>query len=303
MRKGAGASLTTTIRDAGRGIRDLGTGEEEAGNGEQLQQLERVTSPVRPSVLADAFRATLASILFCGENGDRPRVIVLTSSSAGEGKTTVAWNLALATVEIGHSVLLIDGDLRKGRLHEVCGVSNAWGLSDLLAGEELPEGSRGHFSPSVVRSGAPESTVPGEEQDACGLEPEKRTAQTLGVAIATKYGNLRLLPSGSPTPNISALLHSPRARQFLTRVRREFQMVIIDSPPMLNMPDARVLGRMADGVVLVVRSAQTTREAAAAAAQRLKEDGTRVLGTILNEWDPRKTRDTDYAYGSRYYHL
>ena len=65
-------------------------------------------------------------------------------------------------------------------------------------------------------------------------------------------------------------------------------MVIIDTPPMLQMPDARVLGKLADGVILVVRSARTTKETAAAAGQRLAEDGTRVLGTVLNEWDPRK---------------
>ena len=93
------------------------------------------------SVLADCFRATATSILYAGENGDRPRVIVLTSANPAEGKTTVASNLALAFAEIGRPVLLIDGDLRKGRLHEIFQVSNAWGLSDLLAGEKPPEGN------------------------------------------------------------------------------------------------------------------------------------------------------------------
>ena len=63
-----------------------------------------------------------------------------------------------------------------------------------------------------------------------------------------------------------------------------------------------MLGRLADGVILVVRSAQTTRDEAAAATQRLTEDGTRVLGTILNEWDPRKTSHSVYAYAYRHYH-
>jgi Mrp family chromosome partitioning ATPase len=84
-------------------------------------------------------------------------------------------------------------------------------------------------------------------------------------------------------------------------MREMFHTVIIDTPPMLQMADARVLGRLADGVILVVRSAQTTRDAAAAAAQRLTEDGTRVLGTILNEWDPRKTSHAGYAYACRHY--
>ena len=79
-------------------------------------------------------------------------------------------------------------------------------------------------------------------------------------------------------------------------------MVIIDTPPMLHMPDARLLGRLADGVILVVRSAQTAREAAAAASQRLMEDGSRVLGTILNEWDPRRASGYSYGYTYQYYH-
>jgi capsular exopolysaccharide synthesis family protein len=234
-------------------------------NGKRSGQVELVTWQRKPSVLADCFRAALASILYSGQNGGRPRVIVLTSANPREGKTTVASNLALAAAEIGQSVLLIDGDLRKGRLHEIFQVSNAWGLSDLLAGKKPPEGRE-------------------------------------RMVIATGCGYLFLLPAGSPAPNISGLLYSPRAPEFLTRVRQEFHTVIIDTPPMLQMPDARVLGRLADGVILVVRSAQTTRETAAAATQRLMEDGTRVLGTILNEWDPRKTSHAGYAYRYPYYH-
>ena len=215
------------------------------------------------SLLADAFRATLTSILYSGENGDRPRIIVITSANPGEGKTTVASNLALALAEIGpsvlmQSVLLIDGDLRKPRLHEIFGVPNRWGLTDLLDGKEPPDGCEGMVS-------------------------------------KTGFRNLYLLPSGSSTSNISGLLHSPRAFAFLNRMREEFHTVIIDTPPMLNMPDARVLGRFADGVILVVRSAETMRDAAVAAKQRLTEDGTRVLGTILNQWDPRQTNQYNYT--------
>jgi Mrp family chromosome partitioning ATPase len=210
-------------------------------------------------------------------------VIVLTSANPREGKTTVASNLALAAAEIGQSVLLIDGDLRKGRLHEIYEVSNAWGLSDLLSGVELAPVSEpsGSASPDALPSAAP---------------------VTDGRYISSGHQNLWLLPSGSPAANISGLLYSSRALDFLKRMRQEFQMIIIDSPPMLNMPDARILGRMADAVVLVVRSAETTRETAAAAIQRLREDGTRVLGTILNEWDPRKTRHAAYPYAYRHYH-
>jgi len=75
--------------------------------------------------------------------------------------------------------------------------------------------------------------------------------------------------------------------ELMSRLRCEFDMILVDAPPMLHMADARLLGRLADGVILVIRSGQTTREAALHACHRLFEDGTRVLGTILNSWDPK----------------
>jgi Mrp family chromosome partitioning ATPase len=86
-------------------------------------------------------------------------------------------------------------------------------------------------------------------------------------------------------------------------MRKAFHTIIIDTPPMLQMPDARVFGRLADGVILVVRSAQTTRDEAATAVQRITDDGAHVLGTILNEWDPRKSSKFGYEqpYAHYYY--
>ena len=239
------------------------------GNGHQPVRIELATSYTKPSVLADAFRATLTSILYSGENGNRPRVIVVTSANSGEGKTTVASNLALALAEIGQSalmqsVLLIDGDLRKPRLHEIFGVPNRWGFSDVIQDKEPPNGCE-------------------------------------GMVFKTGFRNLSLLPSGTSSPNASYLLHSPRVVQLLLRMREEFHTIIIDTPPMMHMADARVLGRNSDGVVLVVRSAETMRDSALAVSRRLTEDGTRVLGTVLNQWDPRETNYYNYATGYKSY--
>jgi receptor protein-tyrosine kinase len=221
--------------------------------------VELITSQKQPSVVSDAFRSTLASLLCIGANGDRPRIIALTSANPQEGKTTVACNLALAYVEIGRRVLLIDADMRRPRIHEIFKVVNAWGLSDLLEGRKPPEGSE-------------------------------------AMVIETDHPGLYLLPAGSAPSSISNLLHSPKAMDVLMKARTEFDVVIIDTPPILHMPDARLVGRLADGVILVVRSAGTTKEAAASASQRLAADGTRVLGTVLNEWDPRKTSHGGYGY-------
>jgi succinoglycan biosynthesis transport protein ExoP len=210
--------------------------------------LELITSQPEGSILADFFRSTVASIVCAGERGCRPRVIAVTSANPREGKTTIAANLALALAEIGRRVLLIDGDLRRPRLHDIFDVSNSSGLSD----------------------------VNGKGANALA-----------GAIVPTRYANVHILPAGSAPANIAKTLYSAGTRDFLKRVRDDFDVVLIDTPPMLHIPDARVLGRLADAVILVVRSAQTTREAAGAATRRLIEDGALVLGTVLNEWDPR----------------
>jgi Mrp family chromosome partitioning ATPase len=91
--------------------------------------------------------------------------------------------------------------------------------------------------------------------------------------------------------------------ELLARLKQDFDMVLIDTPPMLQMPDARVVGRMADGVILVTRAGKTTRDAALAANQRFSEDRIRVLGTILNDWNPKTSSSGYYGYysASSYY--
>ena len=97
--------------------------------------------------------------------------------------------------------------------------------------------------------------------------------------------------------SIANLLYSHRTAELLDRLRQEFDMVLIDTPPMLYLSDARVLGRLADAAILVVRAGRTTRDAAMGAKQRLVDDRIPVLGTILNGWDPKsKTRYGYYVY-------
>jgi Mrp family chromosome partitioning ATPase len=81
----------------------------------------------------------------------------------------------------------------------------------------------------------------------------------------------------------------------------EFETIFIDTPPMLQIPDARVLGRMVDQVILVVRAGKTMRDAALAARQRFSEDGTQILGTILNDWNPKRSPNGYYGYTNGYY--
>ena len=186
----------------------------------------------------------------------------MTSPGSKEGKTNVISNLGIALTEINRKVVLVDGDMRAPALHRVFDVSNNWGLSDLLKQKE-----------SLVD---------------CPIE---------GLVRKTDIPNLFLLPSGPGTISTSQLLYSPRTSELLARLRHEFDAVLIDTPPMRPVADARVLSRLTDGVILVIRAGRTHRDAATAAVQRFREDGTPVLGAILNDWDPRRA-DGVYEQGA-----
>jgi len=205
---------------------------------------ERGLSPI-----AESFRAVVASIVLAGENGSRPRVVVISSPNPGEGKTTVAVNLAIALSEISQRVLLIDADLRKPSLHQIFCLENQIGLTGVLCGRAAGWGSAN------------------------------------GASEATHIPGLQVMPGGSSPDRAPRLLYSPRMADLVRSARMHFDTVLIDTPPVLPMPDARVIARLADSVVLVVRANKTTREAATAAFHRFTDDGTLVLGAVLNDWN------------------
>lgn len=234
-----------------------------AANADVDQRLELVSYQQKTSLLAESYRATLTSILFSARNGMRPRIIVLTSASPKEGKTTTACNLAISLADISKRVLIVDADMRRPRLHSVFSVSNDVGLSELLS-EKQP------LSMSTIDQACQKTSVPG----------------------------LFVLPSGSSRFQASSLLHSARLPEFINMVREHFDAVIIDTPPMANIADARVVGRYADALTLVVRSGTTSRDAALLARSRFAEDGIPILGTILNFWNPATP---GYSYYKYYY--
>jgi succinoglycan biosynthesis transport protein ExoP len=213
---------------------------------------EVIVWPPGPSPFAEGFRAALTSILFSGRNGVRPQVLVLTSWSPGEGKTTAVSNLGTALAEIGRRVLLIDGDMRKPRLHQVFNIENKSGITDLL--------------------------LRGEPLNLNGVQ---------GLIHETSVRGLFVLSSGPLAVSPTNLLYSPRTKELFQLVRDKFDAVLIDTPPMQQLTDARLLGAMADAVVLVCRASYTSRTEGRAAKMRFVEDGTRVLGAILNCWCPR----------------
>jgi capsular exopolysaccharide synthesis family protein len=231
--------------------------------------LGSASEPARPvprhlALVAEAYRNTTYSVLLAGEGFDRARTFVITSPGIGEGKTTVTCNLGLALAQANRRVLLIDGDLRKPRLHKAMDVSNEIGLRNLLRGDM-----------------------------------EAESAATEWFCQSTQIPGLSVLTSGTGVEEPSRLLHSVRFRSLLDRLTTEFDFVLIDSPPMMHMADARILAGISDGVILVFRARSTDIETAAAARDLFLDDNVRVIGTILNDFDPTKEGKARY-YNSYY---
>ncbi|HVR09981.1 MAG TPA: polysaccharide biosynthesis tyrosine autokinase [Thermoanaerobaculia bacterium] len=183
------------------------------------------------------------------------KVVAVTSAAAGEGKTATTTNLAIVLAQLGRPVLIVDADLRKPRLHQVFKISNQTGLVSHLT-----------------------SNVDADE-----------------IVLPTTIPNLWITPSGPIAPNPSELLSSDRMFDWLRAARTRFEYIIIDTPPALAVTDATIVGVIADGVVLTLRSGKVTREEARLCRDRLRQADVRILGAVLNRY-----RSTHSGLGRRY---
>ena len=209
-------------------------------------------------MMAESFRVVMTSMLISGQNGQGWRTLVCTSPNAAEGKTTVAANLAVALGRIGKRVVLIDADLSQPALHHTFAIDNDHGLTGLLRDDRL-------------------------------------TSEAIRDAIRhTRFG-VSVLSAGPHVPDAANLLFAGNMGELLAKLKDDFDIVLIDTPPTPQMPHARVLGSLADGVILVVRAGRTTRAAVSATLQRFAADQIPVLGTILNDWNPHRS-PSDYYY-------
>jgi polysaccharide biosynthesis transport protein len=193
------------------------------------------------SIMNEAYR-TIRTFLLLSQADKPPQVILLTSPSPGEGKTATSLNLAIALARDGHTVLLVDADMRKGCCHSRLGLTNNRGLSNVLTGGlSLDEGIQG-----------------------------------------TPVSGLSLLSRGVPPPNPSELLGSRRMKDILKELRQQFEFILIDSPPVIALSDAAILSVLTDGVVLVFDGQRTSTASAQKAVELLDALRVRFLGVILN---------------------
>lgn len=209
------------------------------------------------SHFAEAFRSARTALAF--SMVDKPlRSVVVTSTMPVEGKTLTAVNLAIAHAQAGKRTLLIDADLRKPRVHAVFNGRSDVGLSNLLAADNL--------------------------------ESERAIVQT-GIA------NLFYMSSGPVPPNPVELLDSGRFGRRLEEWLKQYEMLVFDAPPMLNLADALVIGKHMDGAVLVVRTFVTNKYAAQQVARQMAVSKIKLLGVLLNNVD----MPVGAVYSSYYY--
>ena len=218
-----------------------------AGGRYNLMNLANICN--RQFVVPQAFHSTLTSILHAGENTGGGRVLVFTSAGPADGKTSVVSNIAVAAAMTGKRVLLVDADLHRPRIHDIFGLKNEAGMTDLLRSE-------GDWS----------------------RWPE--------LTQRTKLPGLSVITAGNPRQGAGILFYSPGFPMLLAKWREQYDLVLLDTPPALPITDARVIGFLADGVVLIARAGHTTRDALLAIQERLTEDRIHLLGCILNDWDP-----------------
>jgi tyrosine-protein kinase Etk/Wzc len=227
------------------------------------------------SVGTEAFRMLRTSLLW-SDPGRELRTIVVTSAGPGEGKTLTAANLAVSFAHDGLRVLLVDCDVRRPRLHGLFRVPRGPGLMELLTPANAAGGARSL------------SFQDGSEEDAAGV--------LQAVLRPTPVRGLSVLTCGALPTNPSELLSGGRMRALLTQLNQEFDLIVLDTPPVLATADAGILATLADGVLLVVRAGQTDRAAAQRAHQHLAHVGARVVGAVLNDPGGEVRHYGDYYY-------
>ncbi|MEM6558626.1 MAG: polysaccharide biosynthesis tyrosine autokinase [Myxococcota bacterium] len=213
------------------------------------------------SAVAECTRTIRTNLMFMSPE-DPARLLMVTSSSPREGKSTIAINLSIVTAQSGKKTLIVDTDMRRPRLHNSFSRSNDVGLSNYIVGEATVD----------------------------------QAIQPSGI------DRLDLLTCGPIPPNPAELLHTEAFASLLTELSERYDRVIFDTPPVTAVTDALVLASMMDGVVLVVHVNLTTVPSAQLARRRVEDVGGRIFGAVLNDVDLDDRRASQYYQQYYYYY-
>lgn len=220
---------------------------------------------------AEAIRKLRANLEFSNVDGEL-RSLFLTSAWQGEGKTTLACNLSVALAEAGSKVVLVDGDLRRPRVHTYFGLKNALGVSSVLTGKTTLEDT---LRPVLVG----------------------RRSATAGDVRGPAHGQhkLSVLTSGLVPPNPGEIIASNRFRELIARLQSEFDIVMVDAPALLPVGDAATMARFVDGLVFLVNLDKARRSSLHAAASQVSQMPCRKLGVVTIG------KLSELGYGHGYY--
>ncbi len=213
------------------------------------------------SFFAEAYRSVRTALQFSTARGV-PRLLTVTSAISGEGKSTTALSLAIQFAQTGKQTLLIEADLRKPSLHKALRLDNETGLTNYLAGGDL-------LPADITRP----SHIP----------------------------NLFAIPSGPLPPNPAELLASPRMAELLELAAERFDQVILDSPPLLGLADAVIIGNLCEGTLITVEMGATPRGYVLGAVKRLRAARVPLVGTLMTKMEAGN-RGYGYYYRSYYYY-
>ena len=221
----------------------------------KVQDIELINFLDPESLFVEKYRHIRTSIMLSVPK-EPPRVIAVSSALPSEGKTATTINLAVSFSQLGKKTLIIDGDLRKPRMHKIFKLKNSAGISSYLAG-------RVEFNQVIHKTNIP---------------------------------NLFVVPSGPMPPNPVELLDSEIMANMLEKLLEKVDFIFIDTPPLVGIVDAIVIGKYTQGLILVTWAGKTHRNALEKAKQELDQFNIRTLGVVLNRAHEKRT-----AYGYDYH--
>lgn len=192
--------------------------------------------------------------------GSAPKTILITSGQPGEGKTTTTINTAISLAQLNASVLIIDADLRRPSAHKMFGIQSNRGLSTYLS----------------------------------------RDVDLQGLIQKLEIPNLSLLPCGAIPPNPAELISSAKMKSMLKELSAQYDHILIDSPPLMNVTDPVILSTLVDGVILVVHGGKSNRHVIQRTRRELMNVGAKIFGVVLNNVDLKREGYDYYSY-QRYY--
>ncbi len=227
---------------------------------------ELVTQQDPKSPISEIFRTLRTNIQFMNTKG-KLKSILITSTLPGEGKSWTASNLSVTFAQAGKKVVLIDADMRKGRIYSIFGVSPKPGLSNYLSG--------------------------------VGVEDGDTSGDLADYIQETDVENLYVIPAGNVPPNPSELLVSEQMLNLMEKLRDLFDIIIFDGTPSQLVTDSLILARIVDSTVIVTASKQTKKEDLRRVIKNIKNVGGRIAGVIVNKITiDAKKYEQSYYYGS-----